>query len=144
MTLDTHHIDNRMERCAACTKKLADRDRVVPSYVAGEMKHQPPEQSEVGLLIFRGEDRPFFVHVNCFDPTLQESALLPSIHYCICCQLPLGRRHFVHPVYQVVDPRAADPAGDPLNAGVAFGDRIHFAHIDCKDPEHKRTSALVV
>lgn len=144
MGLETHHIDNRLERCAVCTKKLKDGDRVVPSYVAGEMKHYPPQQSEVGLLIFHADDCPFFVHVNCFDPQLREIALLPSIHYCICCQLPLGRRHFVHPVYQVIDPVAADPAGDPQNAGVRFGERIHFAHIDCKDPEHKRTSALIL
>ncbi len=67
----------------------------------------------------------------------------PSIHYCICCQLPLGPRHFVHPVYQVVNPMAVDP-NDPSDLGVAFGERIHFAHIDCKDPEHKRTSALIL
>ena len=143
MSLETHHIDNRMDRCAVCTKRLRDRDRVVPSYVAGELKHHVPYQSEVGLLIFHAEDRPFFVHVNCFDPTLAEAPLKPSIHYCICCQLPLGPRHFVHPVYQVVNPMAVGP-NDPTDLGVAFGERIHFAHIDCKDPEHKRTSALIL
>lgn len=143
MGLETHHIENRMHRCAVCTKPMQDRDRVVPSYVAGEMKHYPPIHSEMGLLTFHADDRPFFVHVNCFDPMLLEVPLLPSIHYCVHCQMPLGPRHFVHPVYQVVNPLAVSPT-DPTDRGVAFGERVHFAHIDCKDPEHKRTSALIV
>lgn len=145
MGLETHQIDNRMDRCVQCTKRFADRDRIAPSYVTEELGLDAPKQPEVGLLLFNAADqaRPFFHHVDCEDPSLRDSPLLPSIHYCIRCRLPLERRDLVHPVFQVVNPTATNP-GDPTDKGVEFGERIHFAHIDCKDARLRRTSALIV
>lgn len=145
MRLETHHINNRAERCVACTKRFEDRDRVAPCYVVGELRLDAPAQPEVGLLLFHEEDpaRPFYRHVDCADRSLRRTPMRPSIHYCIRCQLPLGTRDFTFPVFQVINPIARNPS-DPSDTGVEFGERIHFAHIDCKDAQLKRTSALVV
>lgn len=146
MGLEQHHIHNRIGRCVKCTKAFADRDRVHPSYVAGELGVDLTGQPEVGLLQIQNamnDARPLFRHVVCEDPSLRETALLPSIHYCIKCRLPLSRKDLVSPVFQVVNPKATSPT-DPTDQGVEFGDRIHFAHIDCKDAKLARTSALIV
>lgn len=145
MALETHHIDNRMERCVACTKRFADRDRVTPSYVVGELGLDMRQQPEVGLIFFRGMDdaRPFFKHVDCDDPTLKDNVLLPSIHYCIRCRMPLKRLDIVHPVFQVTNPQETNP-NDPTDKGVSFGERVHFAHADCRDVSLARTGSLIV
>lgn len=146
MSLETHHIDNRMDRCVSCTKRFVDRDRVKPGYVAGELGVSLLAQPEMGLLRLADaidNARPFFRHVDCDDPTLKDNPLIPSIHRCIHCRTTLGSRDFVVPVYQVIDPNTTNP-DDPTDQGVSFGERIHLAHVNCRDPRLARTSALIV
>jgi hypothetical protein len=138
--MDSLRIDAVSERCLVCTKHLADRHRVVPTYDTSSLLYSR-QHLEVGLLV--NDVRPMWRHVDCADPMLRGYNVLPDIHYCVRCRAPLGKSEIVHPVFQVVDPKAQNP-NDPTDVGIAFGDRIHFAHADCKDRQMRSTSPLIV
>lgn len=128
--MESVRLDAIYARCILCGHAHADGHRVVPAYRASSFLYA---RQEIELGLFVGDIRPMWRHVDCEDPKLSRYQLRPDISYCIRCRKHVEADDCIHPVMQIIDPRATNPT-DPTDNGVTLGDRIHFVHVDCMNP----------
>lgn len=98
---------------------------------------------EVGL--FTGNVRPLWRHVECRDPELRKPPyrMQPTIEHCVRCRSRLGLADVVQPVFQVTGVNITNP-NDPTDKGMCLGERNHYIHVDCGNPQLSHGQSLLV
>ena len=132
-------LDAVASRCVRCCQVFRDRHRLLGSYRADDLVYAR-DAHEVGL--FGEKVRPYWIHVDCQDPTLYQWNMRPDVTYCIRCRKAVQTHDYVQPVFGVLDGKAVNPA-DPTDVGVLLSDRIYFIHADCRDSGLKGTSPII-
>lgn len=141
----TLRVEAVSSRCLHCEHTLLRDHRVYPVYRNGKLGGAI-QIIELGLLGGgsgeRDAMRPHWSHVDCQDPFLRTYAVRPDLSCCIRCKAPLRTGEMIHPCYCIDGVDAVNPH-DPTDKGLLIGDRIHMAHVDCRD-KHLTGSALLV
>jgi len=140
--LNDLRIEALTHECVRCSKPLRHGHRVLSAYYVSELRSFA-QQVELGLI--GAGARNFWTHVECDNPTLKEGVwfMHPDIHHCVRCGESLTSKDVVNPVFRVDDPNMQNPE-DPMDRGVALGDRIYFMHADCKNRALTRGSSILL
>jgi len=119
--------------CADCGKQFQDRDRIITLYrTSSILQCMGLFKDPIEIGIAGGEARNSWVHYNCQDRALGSVSLIPEIRMCLVCKAKFSKDDMVIPVFQIIGNDVVNPS-DPTDVGIALGERVYFAHHDCRN-----------